>query len=199
MFMRTTICIAVLAALSWTGVASAQGQVQIPSEEVQVMLIRNCLTAVNHASITGNFTVMRDLGSEQFRQRFKAADLSNSFQILRQQNIDLSPVLLHPPVLTQPTELSPEGRLRMTGMCPTQPLAIGFDIYYQYGPLGWAIDEVDLALADQTAQPQQVAVSDPPQPQSPMVRDANPFLTPYEPTPVIAKVPAVVSLPSTAE
>ncbi|MEO1995098.1 MAG: hypothetical protein ABGZ17_07470, partial [Planctomycetaceae bacterium] len=48
--------------------ASAQLKLTVPPREVQVMLIRNCLASVNHASITGNFTVLRDLGSEKFKR-----------------------------------------------------------------------------------------------------------------------------------
>ncbi len=127
--------------------ASAQLKLTVPPREVQVMLIRNCLASVNHASITGNFTVLRDLGSEKFKRKYQASDLSLAFRALREQNIDLSPVLVQYPKLTQDPELSEDGRLRLIGQCATQPLAVRFDLAFQHGPRGWGIDDIGVAMA----------------------------------------------------
>lgn len=130
----------------------AQSKLTVPSRHVQVMLIRNCLASVNHASITGNFTVLRDLGSARFRRQYKASDLSVAFQGLREQNIDLSPVLVHYPKLTQPPELNEDGRLRLVGYCATEPVPVRFDLAFQFGPLGWGIDDIGVSMGSPPAE-----------------------------------------------
>ncbi len=125
-----------------------QPKVAMPKGSVQLMLIRNCLTALNHASITGNYSVLRDLSSDRFRQKHQAADLARTFQTLSSRKIDLSPVLVNTPKLLRAPAISNDGRLRLKGMVPTKPLAVEFDLIYQYGARGWAIDEIGLQLSD---------------------------------------------------
>jgi hypothetical protein len=114
------------------------------------MLIRNSLTLVNHGNLTGNYTVLRDLASENFRQRNTASDLASTFANLRQQKLDLSPILVIEPQLSQPpSEIAP-GRLQLVGQFPTRPQAVQFALVFQQLPAGWMIDEISLrvALAD---------------------------------------------------
>lgn len=130
--------------------AKAAGtSVSAPDHVVQVMLIKNALTAVNHGNITGNFTVLRDLGSPRFRQQHTATDLGKLFASLRDASLDLSPILVTDPVLTQPAVLDEfRGRLRLVGYCPTRPQMVRFVLDFQHTPGGWSIDEIALLLAD---------------------------------------------------
>jgi len=123
----------------------------------QLMLIRNALTLVNHANLTGNYTVLRDLASPRFRQRNSAADLSGTFANLRQQKLDLSPVLVIQPQFTQPPQLVGD-RLQLVGLFPTRPQAVQFALAFQQVEGGWMIDEISLRVApadlhSQTAAP----------------------------------------------
>jgi hypothetical protein len=143
---------------------------------VHTTLIKNALTAVNHANITGNYTVLRDLGSERFRQRNKAADLAITFRELRQQKIDLSPILALEPQLTrQPVES--QGRLQLVGFFPTRPLAVQFGLVFQRVEEGWMIDEIALQVGNPEAKAappaaQHPASSPPPQSYRPPERPA---------------------------
>lgn len=149
------LAIASAALISLTsGSAIAQGPPPV-DKAAQLMLIRNTLTLVNHGNLTGNYTVLRDLASENFRRRNTAADLAATFGNLRQQKFDLSPILVIDPQLTQqPGEIAP-GRLQLVGMFPTRPQAVQFALLFQRVDAGWMIDEISLRVAPAESPPQQ--------------------------------------------
>jgi hypothetical protein len=126
----------------------------------QLILVRNALTLVNHGNLSGNYTVLRDLASDGFRQRNTASDLAATFANLRQQKLDLSPVLVVEPFWTQPpTEIAP-GRLRLAGEFPTRPQAVQFALVVQRVSAGWLIDEISLRVAP--PEPPPVTLARPP-------------------------------------
>ena len=135
------------AACLYTRQAAGQAPLAAPDRPLQVMLIRNTLIAVNHGNLTGNYTVLRDLASERFRQRHNASDLAATFGNLKQQKLDLSPILVIEPQLTQqPGEVSP-GRLQLVGVIPTRPQEVQFGLLFQRVEGGWMIDEIELRVA----------------------------------------------------
>ena len=111
------------------------------------MLVKNAVTAVNQANITGNYTVLRDLGTESFRQRNSAAELAKVFATHRDGHFDLSPILASQPQFTRPPTEAQPGRLQLVGYFPTQPQAVQFAITYGRTSTGWGIDELSLGIA----------------------------------------------------
>jgi len=111
------------------------------------MLIKNTVTAVNHGTITGNYTVLRDLACEQFRRRNTAADLASTFARLKQKNLDLSPILVTHPQLTRRPAHDNHGRLHLVGFFPTRPKAVRFALAFRPVNGGWMIDDVTLGVA----------------------------------------------------
>lgn len=173
---RVLLGVVSVTCLTFASSASAQSPQSIPDHAAQVMLIRNTVVALNHANITGNYTVVRDLASERFRQRHTAGDLATTFTNLRQQKLDLSPVLLFEPTLTQVPGTDQYGRLHLVGYFPTRPLAVRFALVFQNVPAGWVIDEISLSLAaNETAQANQQRVPLPQRPveQRPMERNMD--------------------------
>ena len=79
------------------------------------LLIKNALISVNQGNLTGNYTVLRDLASPGFRERNSASDLGSIFANLRQQKIDLSPIVLIDPVITQSKFIKEQNQLRLAG------------------------------------------------------------------------------------
>ena len=142
------ICLITLAGIAFCSQrTSAQSPTVSLNYPVLVMFIKNALTAVNHGNLTGNYSVLRDLGSPAFRQRNTAADLANVFANHRREHYDLSPILIAEPQLTQqPTEIAP-GRLQLVGFFPTQPQAVQFAIVYARSETGWGIDEITVGMA----------------------------------------------------
>jgi hypothetical protein len=133
---------------------SASGQNANPSSlhPLSLVLIKSTLTAVNHGNITGNYAVLRELGSPQFRQQNKAADLAATFAELRQQRLDLSPILVSDPQLTRQPVQDAEGRLHLEGICPLAQLAVRFHLVYQTVPQGWLIDQISIQIVSQNDQ-----------------------------------------------
>ncbi len=119
-----------------------------PSPEARnlaLLLIKNALIAVNQGNLTGNYTVLRDLSSPGFRQRNSASDLGAIFGNLRKQKLDLSPIMLLDPVITQSKFSKEENLLRLTGFFPSEPVQIKFDLIFQMAnPGGWMIDGVSI-------------------------------------------------------
>ena len=103
----------------------------VPQPEVLLVLIRLSLVALRDAVKTGNFTVLRDLGAPTFQAANTAAQLGTIFADLRNKNIDLSPVVVVTPDLSEPPAITPENLLRLVGYFPTKPLQIKFLMLFQ--------------------------------------------------------------------
>jgi hypothetical protein len=112
------------------------------------MLVKNVLTAVNHGNITGNYTVLRDLGSAGFREKNTAAQLATIFRNLREQKVDLSPILILDPQFTQAPALNQAGQLEVVGFFPTQPLHVRFGLAFQRVEAGWMIHTISIGVVD---------------------------------------------------
>lgn len=112
-----------------------------------VILVKNALIAVNQANLTGNYTVLRDLASPGFRERNSAADLAKIFQNLREQKIDLSPIVLLDPILNRPKQTD-EGLLLLKGYFPSEPVRVNFEmLFVKAGSGGWMIQGVSIGTA----------------------------------------------------
>ena len=100
-------------------------------ETVQlVTLIKSTIMAVQHANQTGNYSVLRDLGSPVFRERFDQARLTAVFANLRSRGVNLSPVLFLAPNLTKQPEMTEGNELHLVGDFPTRPLQIQYEMLF---------------------------------------------------------------------
>lgn len=79
-----------------------------------LILIRETMLALDQANKTGNYTVLRDLGSPAFQQN-NAARLGEIFASERRDNLDLSGVAVLEPQLSLLPQIEPNGLLHMTG------------------------------------------------------------------------------------
>lgn len=133
--------------------AQPQGQIQLPSPEAMIIMIRASLVALSQANVTNNYSVLSQLGSNDFRAANTPDRLSQLFASFRSNNIDLAPVVFVTPQLTQQPRID-NGKLRMVGNFPTQPMRVDFDL--QFEPSGgiWKLYgiSVNLTPAQQVAQ-----------------------------------------------
>jgi hypothetical protein len=113
---------------------------------VSLVLIKSTLTALNHGNITGNYTVLRELGSARFKQRHAAADLATSFAALRGQKVDLSPVLVNSPELIKQPFQDQDGRLHLEGYCHLVTHRVHFHLVYETLSHGWLIDHIAIGI-----------------------------------------------------
>lgn len=115
-----------------------QGEMQISGVTLAIM-IKGAVIALQQANQTGNYSVLRDMGTPVFRERFDPTALAMAFANLRSRKIDLSPALLIAPNLTKNPELNKDGELVLVGDFPTQPLVIHFELAFMQLDGVWRI------------------------------------------------------------
>lgn len=136
------------AALADTKPAPAKpaAQAQQPKQELKmetvqlVTLIKSTIMALQHANQTGNYSVLRDMGTPVFRERFDQAQLTAIFSTLRARNVNLSTVLFLTPNLTKQPDITEGKQLHIVGDFPTQPLKIQYEMLFLQIDGVWRID-----------------------------------------------------------
>jgi len=119
-------------------------------------LIRTTLVALHQANITGNYTVLRDLGAMSFQRINSPARLGQVFTRIRQARLDLSPAVLLDSIMTKKPVIDGNGLLLVEGRVPTQPLNIIFKMAFRFEGNQWRV--FSLAVG---AQPPQAVSLDP--------------------------------------
>ncbi len=106
------------------------------------MLIRTTLIALNQANQTGNYSVLRDLGTPKFQATNTDAKLAEIFGALRNRKLDLSPLVFFDPKLVRQPAVGPDGMLRLTGFIPTDPQRILFDMGFERVGEQWRLSAI---------------------------------------------------------
>ena len=109
---------------------SSASSIAMPSPARQSMLIRSTLIALSQANVTGNYSVLRELGATQFQVNNNPTRLAEIFADLRRRKVDFSPVMYYEPKLVKPPHIDAEGRLRLTGFIDSKPQQIAFDMMF---------------------------------------------------------------------
>ena len=130
---------------------SEQPSVTMPDPVGLNLLIRSTLMALNHANLSGNYSVLRDLGAPAFQRFNSAAALSEKFSGLRKSKVDFTGIFYFNPNLSQQPTLQDGRFLRLTGHIPTQPYQIDFDLAYQNAEGQWQL--VAIAVGVSQAKP----------------------------------------------
>ena len=145
-----------------------QAKQELKMETVQLAaLIKSTIMALQHANQTGNYSVLRDLGTPVFRERFDLAQLTAIFSNLRSRSVNLSPVLFLAPNLTKQPELTEGNQLRIVGDFPTQPLKIQYEMLFLQIDGVWRIDGLAIDAVPQQSTAAAPAASAPPSPAPP--------------------------------
>jgi hypothetical protein len=124
--------------------ASAPTPAQIDRNGV-IILIRSTLLALDDANKTGNYTVLRDLGSPGFQANTDAR-LAEIFAPQRRDNIDLSGVAALDPQLTLLPQIEANGMMRMAGFFPSVPTQVNFELAYAPVNRQWRLFAVSVSL-----------------------------------------------------
>ena len=125
-----------------TPITVAETATQVPDAYKLNMLIRTTLIALSQANQTGNYSVLRDLGTPQFQASNTDARLGEIFATLRNRGIDFSPILFFDPKLVRPAALQPNGMLRMTGYIDTRPERVLFDMGFEHINNQWRLSAI---------------------------------------------------------
>jgi hypothetical protein len=127
---------------------AASGEVQspgtgpLPSIDAgqAAILTKSTIMAVHQANQTGNYSVLRDLGTPGFRERFDQARLTAVFAKLRGLQADLSLILPMTPSLSREPELTAANRLHLIGSFSSQPLQVSYDLLFVWIGDQWRIE-----------------------------------------------------------
>lgn len=126
----------------------------VPSQLELARLLWSTTAAVDHANTSGNYSVLRDISAQRFQMNFNPARLTEIFSGLRSLDINLSNALLVPPTYYEAPTMVSNDVFRVRGLFQLRPIAIGFDVYYQWEQGRWKLFGIDL-------QPQQMTESQP--------------------------------------
>ena len=107
---------------------AAEEEIKVPNPAFSEMLIKNTIIALNQANFTGNYSVLRELGTPAFQARNSTARLSEAFAKLRRDRIDMSGIVLLEPTLTSAQRR--KNQMRLTGFFESKPVRIRFDAAY---------------------------------------------------------------------
>ena len=110
----------------------------LPDQLTLLKLLWSTMAAVDQANKTGNYSVLRDLGSAGFQTNNNAAGLAGIFSEIRSQRLDLSDTLIVAPTYEFPPAMIEPRLLRMRGAFNLRPTAIAFDIIYEWKD-GWRL------------------------------------------------------------
>lgn len=107
---------------------TASEEVVTPDPAFSEMLVKNSIIALNQANLTGNYSVLRELGTPAFQATNSTARLSDIFANLRADRLDMSGIVLLAPTLTSAQRL--KDQMRLTGFFDSKPVRIRFDAAY---------------------------------------------------------------------
>ncbi len=112
----------------------------IPDQAGLARIVWSMMAAVDHANKTGNYNVLRSLGSPDFQATNSATALSRVFASLREQGINLSDTLSIEPAYEFAPALEGE-MLRLRGAFRMRPQAVQFDLLFQWNQ-GWMLQGI---------------------------------------------------------
>lgn len=116
----------------------------VPDVQGLAVLVQNSLIALNHANLTGNYSVLRDLAAPGFQKLNSPKQLAASFADLRARNVNLSPIVLYQPKLVGDTTIDDKGFLHIAGYYETQPLLVNFSLVFQPVAAVWRMFEISV-------------------------------------------------------
>lgn len=116
-----------------------QSQQGVPDTLLASKLIWSTMAAVDHGNLTGNYSVLRDLGAPGFQANNNAATLAGVFAPIRDSRVDLSNTLLLAPTLDFAPVIVQGGLLRLRGTFQLRPTGAAFDLLYQNVGGSWRL------------------------------------------------------------
>lgn len=155
--MVTRGSLALALALALTGAAHAQPAPAAPAQPPAarpasidrngvLILLRSTILALDHANKTGNYTVLRDLGSASFRVH-NAAQLAETFAPHRRDRLDLSGVSVLEPQLSAAPTIGADGLMRLEGLFPSVPSQVNFSLVFAPEDRIWRLAGISLRLS----------------------------------------------------
>lgn len=135
---------ALVLSLLASGISAQTVRPSVPSAVELVKMVRMTMIAVYHANFTGNYTVLRDLGTPGFAKRNTAAHLAQVFHKWRRPDRNLDAVLvLKPKWLVRPV-VNRQGLLSLKGYFATTPVRVRFIMMFKPVAGRWRLEAISL-------------------------------------------------------
>jgi hypothetical protein len=151
-------CIAAVLSLPVAMPARAQQTRPIAPNDVQLaIMIKATLLAFNNANTTGNYTVLRDLGSPDFQQENTPAQLGDAFRAQRAEAADLSAIVALEPRLWRPASIDPQGLLHVDGYFASQPKQVSFALVFKEVSGRWRLHGLGTQLSEAASAPNEAS------------------------------------------
>ena len=142
--LRTITFAATLSCLVATASTAQTVQPSVPRTVELVKMVRMTMIAVHHANFTGNYTVLRDLGTPSFAKANTAARLAHVFRKWRRPDRNLDAALvLKPKWLAKPI-VNKRGMLSLKGYFATTPVRVRFDMMFKPVRGRWRLEAISL-------------------------------------------------------
>ncbi len=119
----------------------------LPDDVRITLMVRNAVVALGQANLTGNYSVLKDMGTPSFQITNSSAHLAEAFATLRARKIDLAPVMFFNPKLTSAPAYQEGQVLRVAGYFPTTPEQVQFDLAFQKFGEQWMIAGIAVNVA----------------------------------------------------
>ena len=110
-----------------------------------LILTRSALMALDQANKTGNYSVLRDLGSPTFQVN-NPSQLADIFANQRKQGLDFGAIAVLEPQLTLLPQIEPKGMLHMAGFFPSVPFQVNFELMFEPVNGQWKIFGISVNL-----------------------------------------------------
>lgn len=127
---------------------AADNQSKLPAAAKLTYLIQNSIAAINHANITGNYAVFRDLSAPNMIAHSSPATLAEEYRAFRKNGIDLSPLLIITPKLSKKIKINSDELLVLEGYYPSKPLRTLFNLKYRNIAGRWRLESMKLQLIE---------------------------------------------------
>jgi hypothetical protein len=116
----------------------------VPDQLQMAKLLWTTMAAVDHANKSGNYSVLRDISSTAFQINNDPSKLAQAFSTIRNSRIDVSNTLLVPPSYSGAPQQLQSDVFRVQGVFNLRPVAIAFDIFFQWERGEWRLFGIDL-------------------------------------------------------
>ena len=127
--------------------AQAPQPAMAPDDLRLLLMVRNAIIALNQANLTGNYSVLRDMGTPNFQITNSSARLAEAFSTLRARRLDISPIMFFNPKFASPPSIQDGQVLRVAGVFPTTPEQVNFDIAFQLFGEQWMLAGIAVNVA----------------------------------------------------
>lgn len=114
-------------------------------------LVKTTIVALHQANVTGNYSVLRDLGTPTFQQLNSTAKIAEAYAEMRTSGINLLPSLYLSPTFIGEPRVDASGALRVKGGFATAPLRVVFEFAFRQSAGQWRIAAMAVSLQNASA------------------------------------------------